>query len=307
MENIADDDSHGYAQDHRNGDPDYDCSSLVGSALNSAGFNVSKSSTTRNLYEQLKKCGFAELNINESRKRGDIFLTPGKHVVMCVDENNIVHASINENGKITNGKSGDQTGKEICKRSFYTPSYGWKYHLRYSQPVNTTVKSNLVVDISHHNIITNFDMMSNEISGVIIRVGYRGYSNGRITSDNFFQKHITELTKRNVNIGLYFFSQAINESEAIEEARFIINVAKSYKLYYPIFIDDEDYTEENIKKGMKLLITEGKLLCEPSAAIGIGAVLQGLFPVKPEDKVCFFISGGSVSLEQLRILEDIEL
>ena len=54
MEDIANDNTHGYAQDHRNGDPDYDCSSLVGTALNVAGFNVSKGSTTRNLYQQLK-------------------------------------------------------------------------------------------------------------------------------------------------------------------------------------------------------------------------------------------------------------
>ena len=60
-------------------------------------------------------------------------------------------------------------------------------------------------------------------------------------------------------------------------------------------------------KGMKLLLMEGKLLCEPSSAIGLGAVLQGLVPVKPEDKVCFLISGGSVSLEQLKILEEVTI
>lgn len=65
--------------------------------------------------------------------------------------------------------------------------------------------------------------------------------------------------------------------------------------------------EEYILKGMKLLLFEGKILCEPSSGIGIGAVLQGLIPVKRTDKVCFFISGGSVSLEQLRILEGIAL
>ena len=61
-----------------------------------------------------------------------------------------------------------------------------------------------------------------------------------------------------------------------------------------------------ILKGMKLLLLEGKLLCEPSSGITIGAVLQSLIPVKPDDKVCFFISGGSVSLEQLRILDELE-
>ncbi len=64
-----------------------------------------------------------------------------------------------------------------------------------------------------------------------------------------------------------------------------------------------DVDEEYILKGMKLLLIEGKLLCEPSSGIGIGAVLQGLISVKQTDKVCFFISGGSVSLGQLQLIE----
>lgn len=66
---------------------------------------------------------------------------------------------------------------------------------------------------------------------------------------------------------------------------------------------DEDY----ILKGMKLLLLEGKVLCEPSSGTSIGAVLQGLIPVKASDKVCFFISGGSVSLEQLHRLEALRI
>ena len=70
------------------------------------------------------------------------------------------------------------------------------------------------------------------------------------------------------------------------------------------FLDvDEDY----ILKGMKLLLMEGKLLCEPSSAIGIGAVLQKLIPVRPDEKVCFLVSGGSVSLEQISQLENVEI
>ena len=67
-----------------------------------------------------------------------------------------------------------------------------------------------------------------------------------------------------------------------------------------------DVDDEYLLKGMKLLLLEGKILCEPSSAIGIGGVLQGLIPIKPSDKVCFFISGGSVSLEQLSLLENIK-
>ena len=68
-----------------------------------------------------------------------------------------------------------------------------------------------------------------------------------------------------------------------------------------------DVSEEYILKGMKLLLMEGKILCEPSSAIGIGAVLQGLIPINQGDKVCFFISGGSVSLEQLHQLDNINI
>ena len=68
-----------------------------------------------------------------------------------------------------------------------------------------------------------------------------------------------------------------------------------------------DVDEEYILKGMKLLLLEGKLLCEPSSGISLGAVLQGLFPVKTTDKVCFFISGGSVAFDHLKILDNITI
>lgn len=68
-----------------------------------------------------------------------------------------------------------------------------------------------------------------------------------------------------------------------------------------------DVDEEYILKGTKLMLLEGKILCETSSAITLGAVMQGLIKVKKTDKVCFLLSGGSISLEQLRRLEDISI
>ena len=62
-----------------------------------------------------------------------------------------------------------------------------------------------------------------------------------------------------------------------------------------------------IKQAQKLLLCEGKLFAEPSACIGISALLEGLFSVEPDEKVCFFLSGGNCSLEQLHALEEIPL
>ncbi|MCD7953049.1 MAG: threonine/serine dehydratase [Synergistaceae bacterium] len=66
-------------------------------------------------------------------------------------------------------------------------------------------------------------------------------------------------------------------------------------------------SEEYIKKGMKLLLTEGKLLAEPASCIGAGALLEGLISVREDEKVCLLISGGNVGLEQLEILRDVSI
>ena len=124
---IADDDRHGYSQVHRNS-PDYDCSSFVGTALSKAGFAVSEYSTTRNLESQLIKCGFKKCHA--PWKRGDIHLAAGHHVTMSTDDSNIVHASQSENGGI-DGQTGDQTGREICVRSYYCLPYSNLVHYRY--------------------------------------------------------------------------------------------------------------------------------------------------------------------------------
>ena len=105
---IANDNSHGYSQINRGGNPDFDCSSLVGHALAKAGFNVNVNSTTRNLYEQLKRCGFT--SCNRPFQKGDIHLAVGHHVCVSTDSEHIVHASIDENGTTKGRKAGDQTG-----------------------------------------------------------------------------------------------------------------------------------------------------------------------------------------------------
>ena len=103
MIDTANDNSHGYDQKHRNA-PDYDCSSLVGTALHVGGFNVSPYSWTGNLERQLVACGFVKCEA--PWLAGDIHLKTGKHVCMSVSAKEIAQASINEKGKTTGGKTG---------------------------------------------------------------------------------------------------------------------------------------------------------------------------------------------------------
>lgn len=122
---IANDNRHGYSQPRRDGHPDFDCSSLTAYCLRAGGCDVNAGSTTRNLYSQLTKRGWQK--VSARCKAGDIYLTPGKHVVIAVTDFKVVTAS----GDF-DGKKGDSSGREIRLRDFYTPSYGWTYHLRYA-------------------------------------------------------------------------------------------------------------------------------------------------------------------------------
>lgn len=130
IKSIAEDDSHGYSQYHRYG-PDYDCSSLVTAALIAGGADIPKTLTTYDMLSYLLKAGYVKTS-DSSLKKGDIFLSINHHVIMCIDDSRIATATSDENGGKIGKIPGDQTGREIYIRKFYTPSYGWDYHLRYT-------------------------------------------------------------------------------------------------------------------------------------------------------------------------------
>lgn len=137
--NIANSSTHGYDQNSRWG-PDYDCSSLIISAYEQAGVPVKAAGTsyTGNMRSAFRKCGFREVS-NTQLSPGDVLLDEKNHTAMYVGDGKLVQASINENGGVTGGQSGDQTGKEISVVPMY--QYHWDVVLRYGdsaeQPVQT--------------------------------------------------------------------------------------------------------------------------------------------------------------------------
>ena len=75
---------------------------------------------------------------------------------------------------------------------------------------------------------------------VIIRMGYRGYGEtGELAMDEMFYKNIQGAQSAGLDVGVYFFSQAINEAEALEEAEFVLNALEGYELQFPIVYDPE--------------------------------------------------------------------
>lgn len=74
----------------------------------------------------------------------------------------------------------------------------------------------------------------------IIRLGFRGYESGKIVLDSKFEDNIEGSLKAGLDTGVYFFTEALNEKEAIEEADFVIENLKEYKINMPVVIDVEE-------------------------------------------------------------------
>lgn len=97
------------------------------------------------------------------------------------------------------------------------------------------------IDVSSHQ--GNIDWSSVKAAGInfaIIRVGYRGSQSGVLVEDSCFKKNIQGATAAGINVGVYFFTQAVTEAEAVEEASMALSLCSGYNLAYPIFVDTEN-------------------------------------------------------------------
>ena len=97
------------------------------------------------------------------------------------------------------------------------------------------------IDVSSHQ--GNIDWSSVKAAGInfaIIRVGYRGSKSGVLVEDSCFKKNIQGATANGINVGVYFFTQAVTEAEAVEEASMALSLCSGYNLAYPIFVDTEN-------------------------------------------------------------------
>ena len=96
------------------------------------------------------------------------------------------------------------------------------------------------IDVSKWNGEIDWDRVQNAgIKYAIIRCGYRGSSTGALVEDPYFKQNIRGAIAAGLKVGVYFFTQAVNEVEAVEEASMALALCEGYKVTYPIFIDTE--------------------------------------------------------------------
>lgn len=96
------------------------------------------------------------------------------------------------------------------------------------------------IDVSKYQGKINWSKVaSDDIDYAIVRVGYRGYSEGKIMEDTTFEDNIKGALSNKIDVGVYFLTQAVSEKEAEEEAQFVLDAIEPYNVTYPIVLDVE--------------------------------------------------------------------
>lgn len=103
------------------------------------------------------------------------------------------------------------------------------------------------IDVSEHQGDIDWQKIKEQgFEFAIIRIGYRGYGKtGSVNLDAQFEKNIKNAKDAGIDVGVYFFAQAINETEAIEEANFVLENLKGRDLDLPVVYDPESILDDD--------------------------------------------------------------
>lgn len=98
----------------------------------------------------------------------------------------------------------------------------------------------LGIDVSEHQGEIDWQAVADAgIQYAYIRVGYRGYDQGGVYEDDLAQANYEGAAAAGLQVGAYFYSQAVSPEEAREEAQFVARIVKNWKLSYPVVYDWE--------------------------------------------------------------------
>ena len=102
------------------------------------------------------------------------------------------------------------------------------------------------IDVSKYQGSINWSKVAQDgVEYAFIRVGFRGATEGQLVEDETFETNMAGATKNGIHVGAYFFTQALTEAEAVEEAEYVLDALRPYDITYPVVIDVEDVGTKN--------------------------------------------------------------
>ncbi|MCR5719446.1 MAG: hypothetical protein K6F84_02675, partial [Lachnospiraceae bacterium] len=153
----------------------------------------------------------------------------------------------------------DSTGKKVTGEQIIQ---GAKYNFASDGALSVSTGS-MGIDVSKWNGNIDWAAVKNSgISYAIIRCGYRGSSTGALIVDPKFAYNAKNAAANGIKVGVYFFSQAVDQIEAVEEVSAVISTISKYKISYPVFIDVEGSGGRGDKIDKTTRTTVCKAFCE---------------------------------------------
>lgn len=135
----------------------------------------------------------------------------------------------------------------------------------------TNDDTRLGIDVSEHQKSVDWDQVKAAgVDFVMIRIGYRGYTEGRLYMDSYFDQHFRGAREAGLDVGVYFFSQATTPAEARAEALFLLTLLNWRKLDMGIAYDWEFVSGDNRTSNMdgRTMTDCAIAFCEIIAAAG---------------------------------------
>lgn len=111
---------------------------------------------------------------------------------------------------------------------------------RYTYYENGEAVSKTGIDVSYHQGDIDWERVAADgIDFAMIRIGYRGYEKGIMHRDELSESYISGAQAAGIDVGVYFYSQAVSEAEAREEAVYACELIKDSEIKYPVVFDWE--------------------------------------------------------------------
>lgn len=130
--------------------------------------------------------------------------------------------------------------------------YDFQYEGKYLKLLNG--ESITGIDVSSYQGEVDWEQVKDAgIEFAMVRLAYRGYETGKIVDDKYAQANLEGAYDAGLEIGVYFFSQAITVEEAVEEAEYVLKRLGGHNITMPVVfdwehVDDEDARSNNIDK-----------------------------------------------------------
>ncbi len=104
------------------------------------------------------------------------------------------------------------------------------------------------IDVSKYQGKIDWEKVAADgVKYAFIRTGVRGSTEGKLMADENFKDNVEGAVGNGIDAGVYFFTQATTEEEAIEEAEFVIDMIEPYDITYPVVLDLEEVNSDNAR------------------------------------------------------------